>query len=85
MAEKTFVLFEDDGDEAKIVELAEFMGDIEWEGDGCGISITLRARVGDTIVISDYGEVSVRRAGAPAPENLQDGSSMHAALLGGRR
>jgi hypothetical protein len=93
MAEKTFVLHEDTGDEAKINELAAFMDDIEWEGSNSGISIypVIDVRIGDTIVISDYGRdeklVSVRRkrTGAPALEDTQDdGRSYHATILGDR-
>ena len=67
MAEKTLVLFEDTGDEAKINELASFMRSAEprseWEGCGSGIIITTmqEVNVGDTIVIADDGAVSVRR------------------------
>ena len=68
MAEKTLVLFEDTGDEAKINELAAFMGELDWEGQNNGICIypVVEVQVGDTIVITESGDqepvVSVRRA-----------------------
>lgn len=63
---ETMVVPEDNDEQGPIEALHKFIGDLEWEGDGCGIRIDCitRARPGDTLVRVDR-ELIIAVATAP--------------------
>ena len=61
MPDRRLVLFEDEGDDAKIEELKKFLEGFTWDGENNGIIIWLNVTVGDTIVIGEDGGIHVEK------------------------